>query len=230
MVAIFVAFIFVSLILTELAIEKWQAWRVAHPSLSKTPDTRAVQYGFDALCQVPEGIRLSNQHTWVRPDAIGGLEVGADALIGRAVGAVRRIVLPKVGAQVAVGDALIRLEQEGRTLNVPSTLTGTVTAVNYRLAEQPELLTSDPYGNGWVCHVAPTGGKQEVRGTRFGEQATRWLETEFVRFGEFIFAQVPPDQALGVTSQDGGLPAVGCLGELGARAWNAFESSFLRQS
>ena len=79
MVAIFVAFIFVSLILTELAIEKWQAWRVAHPSLSKTPDTRAVQYGFDALCQVPEGIRLSNQHTWVRPDAIGGLEVGADA-------------------------------------------------------------------------------------------------------------------------------------------------------
>jgi hypothetical protein len=56
-----------------------------------------------------------------------------------------------------------------------------------------------------------------------------WLENEFVRFREFIFAQISPDLALGVTSQDGGLPAAGCLGELGPKAWSAFETTFLRR-
>ncbi|MGD0220713.1 MAG: glycine cleavage system protein H [Terriglobia bacterium] len=229
MVAIFVAFMFVSLVLMDLAIEKWQAWRVAHPSLSTSPRARVMEYRFDALCQVPEGIHLSNHHTWVKPDPTGGLEIGADTLIVRAVGAVRRIVLPKVGDQVTVGQPLFRLEHNGCAVNIPSALTGRVMAVNNRLADQPELLTSDPYGSGWVCHLTPTRVEETAPSVRFGEQAAMWLEEEFVRFSEFIFAHISPDFALGATSQDGGLPAVGYLRELGPTAWSAFEASFLRQ-
>jgi hypothetical protein len=64
---------------------------------------------------------------------------------------------------------------------------------------------------------------------RFGEQAAMWLENEFRRFQEFIFAQISPDLSLGATSQDGGLPAAGCLGELGPATWSAFEANFLHR-
>ena len=229
MVAIFVAFMFVSLVLTDLAIERWQSWRVAHPSLSRSPRTRAMEHEFDALCQVPEGVHLSNRHLWVKPDPRGGLEIGADALIVRAVGAASRIILPKVGDQVTVGQPLFRLEHNGCAVNIPAALTGRVMAVNNRLADQPELLTSDPYGTGWVCQLTSTRAQQAAASVRFGEQAAMWLEKEFARFSDFISAQISPDLALGVTSQDGGLPAVGCLGELGPTAWSAFESEFLSQ-
>jgi glycine cleavage system H protein len=227
MVAIFVAFMFVSLVLTDLAIVKWQAWRVAHAARATTRRAGVMAYEFEALYQVPEGVHLSNQHTWVRPDPTGGLEIGADALIARAVGAVRRIILPKIGDQVAAGQPLFRLEHNGCAVTIPSAMTGRVMAVNDRLVDHPELLSSDPYGSGWICYLSPTGVEDSAPSVRFGEQAATWLKKEFARFQEFIFAQISPDLALGITSQDGGLPAAGCLVELGPKAWNAFEANFL---
>jgi glycine cleavage system H protein len=227
MVAIFVAFMFVSLVLTDLMVAKWQAWRVAHPARATSRTAEAMANGLDALCRVPEGVHLTDQHTWVRPDPSGGLEIGADALIGRAVGAVRRIILPKIGDQVAAGQPLFRLEHNGCGITVPSTITGRVMAVNSRLVDQPELLSSDPYGSGWICYLTPTQVQEPTSSLRFGEQAAEWLEKEFDRFQEFIFGQVSPDLALGVTIQDGGIPAAGCLGELGPTAWSAFETDFL---
>lgn len=227
MVAIFVAFTFVSLVLTDLVVEKWQAWWVARPARARSPRVTAMEHGFEAWCRVPEGVHLASPHTWVKPDPAGGLEIGADALIARAVGAVGRIMLPQVGDQVTAGQPLFRLERHGCIVTIPSVFTGRVMAVNSRLADQPELLSSDPYGNGWVCHLTPTHVEDAAPSVRFGEQAAMWLENEFARFAEFIFGQLSPDLALGVTSQDGGLPAVGCLSELGPKAWSAFEANFL---
>jgi len=228
MVALFVAFMFVGLVLTDLAVQKWQAWRVAHPAQARSPRAEALAHGLNAWCRVPEGVHLANQHTWVRPDPTGGLEMGADALIARAVGAVRRIILPKVGDQVTAGQPFFRLEHHGRTVTIPAAISGRVMAVNSRLADEPELLSSDPYGNGWICYLNPAA-QEPVPRLHFGEQAAIWLENEFVRFREFIFAQAAPDWALGITSQDGGIPAAGCLIELGPAAWSAFEADFLQR-
>jgi glycine cleavage system H protein len=228
MVAIFVALTFVCLVLTDLGVEKWQAWRVAHPGRARTRAAIMVS-GLDVWCRVPEGVHLANQHTWVKPNPTRSCGIGADALIARAVGTVYRIILPKVGDQVSAGQPLCRLEHNGRAVTIPSAITGQVTAVNSRLIDQPELLSSDPYGSGWICYLNPTPVQEPAPSLRFGEQAARWLENEFVRFREFISAQSSPDLALGVTSQDGGFPAVGCLGELDPTAWSAFEADFLHR-
>jgi glycine cleavage system H lipoate-binding protein len=155
--------------------------------------------------------------------------MGADSLLTYAVGAVRRIVLPAVGDQVTAGQPLFRLEHQGCAVTIPSAITGRVMAVNSRLADQPELLSSDPYGSGWICRLTPTRVEEAAPSLRFGEQAVMWLQKEFGRFREFALAQVSPDLALGLTSQDGGLPAVGSLVELGPAAWSAFEANFLRR-
>jgi len=230
MVAIFVAFMFVSLVLTDLAMQKWQAWRVAHRAPAASGANAFAPLGLGALCQVPEGVHLANQHTWVKSNPAGGLEIGADALLVRAVGGVRRIILPQVGEEVTAGQPLFRLEHGGANLTIPAGISGRVMAVNSRLAQEPELLSSDPYGSGWVCYVAPTRGVEAGTSIRFGEQAAMWLENEFARLREFLSAQVAPDLALGVTSQDGGIPAMGCLMELDPAAWSAFEASFVRQA
>jgi len=229
MVAIFVAFMFISLVLTDLAVDKWRAWRVAHAALARNPTAEVMAYDLDALWQVPEGVHLANQHTWIRPDPTGGLKMGADALIVRAVGAVRRIILPQVGDQVAAGQPLFRLERHGCAVTIPSAMTGRVMAVNKSLRDHPELLSSDPYGSGWICYLSPTRAEGPTPGVRFGDQAVMWLQSEFVRLSEFILGQISPDLALGTTSQDGGLPAVGCLTELGPTAWSALEADFLRR-
>lgn len=229
MVALFVAIMFVGLVLTDLVVEKWQAWRVAQRAAALGRQAEFATSRLDALYQVPEGVHLANQHLWVKPDPRGGLEIGADALIARAVGAVRRVILPEVGDQITAGQPLFRLEHKGRTITIPSSLTGKVLAVNRRLADQPELLSSDPYGSGWVCHFTPTRLEGAAAGARFGEQATLWLKNEFARFQEFVFGQVSPDFALGITSQDGGVPTMGCLVELDAKAWRAFEAEFLQR-
>jgi len=175
MVAIFVAFMFLSLVLTDLGVQKWTARQTAR-STARTASEAVI--GGEVLWNVPDGVHLSDVHTWFRPDPTGGLEIGADTLITHAIGAIRRIVLPKPGDQVSAGQPLFRLEQEGLSLTVLSTITGKVMAVNSRLQNQPALMNSDPYGRGWICRVTPTTVGAVTPNVRFGEKAMIWLESE----------------------------------------------------
>lgn len=228
MVAIFVAFMFVSMVLADLGVVKWKEWRAAGTARAAQSEARVQVFLQEELWQVPEGIHLSGAHTWFKPDPAGGLEIGADPFIAHAIGAISRIVLPKPGDQVTMGRPLFQLERSGRSIAVPSTITGKVMAVNSRLEDHPGLLNSDPYGGGWVCHVTPTTIEAAAPTVRFGEKAILWLEGEFTRLGEFLSAQLPTEMPLGATSQDGGLPSSGCLNELDKAAWSAFEREFLK--
>lgn len=224
MVAIFVALMFVGLVLTDLGVDRWKAWQAAR---AVRPVESTAPAGWESLWQVPEGVHVSSTHTWFRPDPSGGLEMGADSLIAHAIGAVQQIVLPRPGDQVTAGQPLFRLLRDGHKISVPSTLSGQVAVVNSQLSDEPSLVNSDPYGRGWVCRITPTATGAVAPSTRFGETAILWLESEFSRLREFLFVQMDPELALGATSQDGGIPTSGCLAELDNGAWSAFEKEFL---
>lgn len=224
MVAIFVAFMFLSLVITDLGVQKWNAWQAARAT---SRQASVALFADESLWQVPEGVHLSDVHTWFRPDPAGGLEIGADSLIAHALGSVARIVLPRPGDQVTSGQPLFSLEQDGRSVTVPSTISGKIVAVNTRLQDQPTLVNSDPYGRGWVCRVTPTTLEAVTPSVRFGEKAVIWMESEFNRLREFLSINMSPEFALGAVSQDGGLPISGCLAALDKTAWAAFEAEFL---
>jgi glycine cleavage system H lipoate-binding protein len=154
--------------------------------------------------------------------------VGADALVAHALGAVEKVVLPKLGEQVKAGQPLFQLQYHGCDLKIPSSITGHVAALNPGLGKRPELVAQDPYGSGWICAITPTQSDGGSGGMRSGEKAVAWLEQEFHRFREFLSLQVSPDPALSVSCPDGGLPAVGSLTQLGRGGWRAFEAEFLR--
>ncbi|MGO8736213.1 MAG: glycine cleavage system protein H [Terriglobia bacterium] len=218
MVALFVALMFIGFLLVDRFVQTLQARRAA------------VSAPADLLWNVPKGFCLAEGHTWSRPDASVGVRVGADALVAHALGAVEKVVLPKVGELVQAGQPLFQLEHQGCDLRIPSSITGHVVALNPGLGKRPELVGQDPYGSGWICAITPTQPDDGSGGMRSGEKAAAWLEQEFHRFREFLSLHVPPDLAVSVTYPDGGLPAVGSLNQLARGGWRAFESEFLRPS
>jgi len=223
---------FVSLIIVDLIVEKWRAARAradVRVPLAENPNLVVTECGPGLLCEVPEGIRLSPDHTWLKPYPDGGMEVGADALLAHAIGTVRRVVLPKAGTQVEAGQPLFRVEHDGQGMTVPSAVSGRVLAVNGNLQDHPELLSLAPYGAGWVCYVAAAKAEEHTPKLSFTEKPAAWLESEFARFREFILTQASPDLAVGITSPDGGFPTTGCLRHLDQKAWTAFEAEFLRR-
>ena len=226
MVAVCVAFMFLSLIIADFGVQKWKAWQLAHSSHYQA-DLAAV--ASEDFWNVPEGIHLSDRHTWFRSNPSGGLEIGVDALIARAVGSASHIVAPKVGTTLSPGQPLFTIEHGTHRLSIPTLITGQVVAVNPRVQGRPQLLTSDPYGNGWICRITPTNLDATQHAVRFGVKATVWLQSEFSRLGDFLTRQALPDLALGATSLDGGMPTQGCLDELDDKAWKTFEKEFLQE-
>lgn len=225
MVAILVAFTFLGLVLADFGVQKWNAW---HEARSMGPAAQPATARPAALWQVPQGVYLSEGHTWMRPGRSGGLEIGVDNLVAHAIGAVRYVILPQPGDRVAAGQPLLRIEKGGGAVTIPSAITGFVEGVNSTLEEVPAQINSDPYGKGWICRIVPTHLATEMPHLRFGEKALTWLEEEFTRLREFLSVRAMPVLALGATSQDGGIPAAGCLDELPAGAWSEFEKEFLQ--
>jgi glycine cleavage system H protein len=216
MVALFVAIMFIGFLLVDFVVQSLQARQAAVPTSADFP------------WKVPKGIYLSEGHTWFRPDSSMALKVGADALVAHALGAVEKVVLPKLGEPVKAGRPLFHLEYQGCDLEIPSSITGHVAALNPVLGKRPELVAQDPYGSGWICAITPAQWDSRPRVMRSGEKAIAWLEQEFHRFREFLSLQISPDPTLSVSYPDGGLPSVGSLTQLPRDGWRAFEAEFLR--
>lgn len=233
MVAIFVVLMFIGFILVDLVLQKLGGSRGA-PALSLT--ARAVSpsrpafrpFAPDGWPKLPEGVYLSEGHSWLQPKGQGEFQIGPDALIGQAVGSITRVIPPKVGSEVWCEAPLFHIEAGGRVLTVAAPVTGRVIAVNGELQDQPGLVLEAPYGDGWVCAFLPTRLAEERPVWRLGEKAAAWFEQEMQRFCQFLWTRFDSDLALGETSLDGGLPAPGSLKGFDAGTWKAFELEFLR--
>jgi glycine cleavage system H protein len=99
---------------------------------------------------VPEQLRYSRDHEWVSRDGdvarIGITDYAQDAL-----GDVVFVQVPEVGATVAAGDSFGEVESTKSVSDVYAPLAGTVLEVNETLADGPQALNQDPYGDGWIC-------------------------------------------------------------------------------
>jgi glycine cleavage system H protein len=104
---------------------------------------------------VPEELRYSSDHEWVRRDGevvrMGITDYAQDAL-----GDVVFVQVPTVGADVTAGDPFIEVESTKSVSDVYAPVSGAVVEVNEALAEAPQVLNEDPYGEGWICAIRMT--------------------------------------------------------------------------
>ena len=101
---------------------------------------------------LPEDLKYTDEHEWVRPGD-GVLRIGITDYAQDQLGDIVYVSLPEVGAEVAAGDAIGELESTKSVSDVYAPVSGTVTAVNDALDGEPELVNSDPYGDGWLFEL-----------------------------------------------------------------------------
>jgi glycine cleavage system H protein len=104
---------------------------------------------------VPDDLRYSTDHEWVRVDGtvatIGITEYAQDSL-----GDVVFVEPPDIGAAVRTGESFSEVESTKSVSDIYAPVSGTISAVNELLDAQPQLLNSDPYGDGWICAIEMT--------------------------------------------------------------------------
>ena len=106
--------------------------------------------------EYPSDLRYTAEHEWVRSGADGAVRIGITSFAQDALGDVVYVSLPAVGDTVSVGDACGEVESTKSVSDLYAPLAGEVTAVNEALDASPELVNSDPYGEGWMYELRPS--------------------------------------------------------------------------
>lgn len=106
------------------------------------------------MSNVPGDLKYSKDHEWIRVEEDGTCTVGVTDHAQAALGDLVFVELPEVGSTLAEGDACAVVESVKAASDVYSPLTGEVTAVNEALADAPELVNSDAYGQGWIYRMS----------------------------------------------------------------------------
>jgi glycine cleavage system H protein len=104
---------------------------------------------------VPDDLRYSSDHEWVRVDG-SRVRVGITDFAQDALGDVVFVDLPAVGRELEAGAILGEVESTKSVSEIYAPVTGRVVEVNAALAGAPERLNEDPYGEGWICEVELT--------------------------------------------------------------------------
>lgn len=103
--------------------------------------------------EYPEDLRYTADHEWVKELGDNVVRVGITAYAQDALGDVVYVSLPGVGDEVAPGNACGEVESTKSVSDIYAPLAGEVTAVNEQLDATPELINTDPYGEGWMFEV-----------------------------------------------------------------------------
>ena len=103
---------------------------------------------------IPEELRYTSEHEWVRAGS-PGVRVGITDYAQDALGDIVYVQLPEPGTTVQAGQSLGEVESTKSVSEIYAPLGGTVTARNEKLGDEPELINSDPYGDGWLVEIEP---------------------------------------------------------------------------
>jgi glycine cleavage system H protein len=108
---------------------------------------------------IPTDLRYSTDHEWARVEE-GRVRVGITDYAQDALGDVVFVELPEVGAKVDRGASFSEVESTKSVSEIYAPVSGTIAEVNAELADSPERLNDDPYGEGWICVIEPTDPPQ----------------------------------------------------------------------
>ena len=106
----------------------------------------------------PEGLLYHPEHTWLRLNGDGGASVGITDFAQEQLGEVAFVDLPALGAEFGTVESIKAVSG----LIMP--VSGKVTAVDENLADEPSLVNSSPYGDGWMLQIslAPDADRERL--------------------------------------------------------------------
>ena len=101
---------------------------------------------------IPVDLRYSSDHEWIRQDG-NTVTIGITDFAQDSLGDVVFVEATEAASVVTVGDSFTEVESTKSVSDIYAPVSGTIVAVNEKLDDTPELLNSDPYGEGWICSI-----------------------------------------------------------------------------
>jgi glycine cleavage system H protein len=105
--------------------------------------------------ELPGDLLFTDEHEWLRREDDGGVTIGITDHAQAALGDLVYVELPEVGQEVDSGGDMAVVESVKAASDVYAPIDGVVLAVNEGLADDPEIINADPYGDGWIVRLKP---------------------------------------------------------------------------
>jgi glycine cleavage system H protein len=103
--------------------------------------------------EFPEDLAYTKEHEWAKATDGDRIRVGITDFAQDALGDVVYVDIPEVGTEVQAGQPFGEVESTKSVSDVYSPVSGTVVERNETLADQPEKVNADPYGEGWMVII-----------------------------------------------------------------------------
>ena len=183
-----------------------------------------------SLLNIKESLFYHPGHTWIKVEKADEVRIGLDYFLGKMIGKVKVIVLPLSGRRCLQGENLCSIIQEEGILHIVFPVSGLILSVNQKLKDQPELISRDPLGDGFLLTLKPKDLQRDQKHLFFGEEAFSWYRKEWERFKEDVISELHHGEGrLGMTMQDGGIKLKDIKKLIGPERYFQWVSHFLRK-
>ena len=129
------------------------------------------------MSNTPAGLRYASTHEWVRPEGDGVFTIGISDHAQQLLGDMVFVELPDLGAEVGAGDDIAVAESVKAASDVYAPISGEIVGINEELEDSPELVNSDPFGEGWLFKIKAEN-PEEVEGLLDAEAYQGTIEDE----------------------------------------------------
>ena len=105
------------------------------------------------MSELPGDLLFTNDHEWLRRESDGSVSIGITGHAATSLGDLVYVELPDVGLDVEEGGEMAVVESVKAASDVYAPIAGSIVAVNDDLADDPEKINADPYGDGWIVRM-----------------------------------------------------------------------------
>ena len=110
------------------------------------------------MSELPGDLLYTKEHEWLRREDDGSVTIGITDHAQSALGDLVYVELPEVGQEVETDGEMAVVESVKAASDVYAPVAGTIVAVNEALSDDPEIINSDPYGEGWIVRMETADG------------------------------------------------------------------------
>jgi glycine cleavage system H protein len=107
------------------------------------------------MSDLPGDLMFTDEHEWLRREDDGSVTIGITDHAQEALGDLVYVELPEVGVDVDAAGEMAVVESVKAASDVYAPISGNIVAVNEELADDPEKINSDAYGDGWIVRMKP---------------------------------------------------------------------------
>ena len=135
---------------------------------------------------VPAGVFVSQNHTWLNVELNGTARVGIDDFVRKTIGKIDAVELPKLNTEIKKGELLFSIKRDSNTFDIASPISGKVSLINTEHIEHPELIALSSFELSWMCCIEPSNLSEELHSLKIGVDSLNWYKAEIEKYNEIV--------------------------------------------